>query len=237
MVLLADPTEQLYSLSDFDAHDVTYIAHLSGDPEDMVGDDCTCVRRFELSAEEGFDPPVAALRRDVCYRGVGGRCKFGNFVHCMHGGGFVLCDGRNTPFHIRCTDILTADLDGGGGAGGEGGEQGGECGLDIDEDWFCRPGCPAPAPQQIAAVEEVEENRGGRTPVENTQYWAKRAPRYKGVAWEEAKQKWKLTGCAGGKIKHLGYFEDEDEGARAYNLWAKENGTPLNVIGDGDKAI
>jgi hypothetical protein len=89
-------TEELYALSDFTAHDVTYVYHYDDDPEEVVDADCTCVWRFdpELSA-----PPVAALRRDVCYGPGGGSggdargCKFGNYFCCAHGGGFVMCDG------------------------------------------------------------------------------------------------------------------------------------------------
>jgi hypothetical protein len=181
---------------------------------------------------------VAELRRDVCYGG--GGCALGNYHNCVHADGYVLCDGCDKPFHIRCTDILA--VAGHGGGGGEGGEQGGGWDLDIDADWFCRPGCPGDAPRQIAAVEEVEENRGGGTPGDHfsqgeTTYWAKRAQRYKGVSWDASKQKWMATGWADGATAHMGYFDDEDEGARAYNAWAEERGKALNVIGDGDKAI
>ena len=57
--------------------------------------ECTCVWRFELDADEGFEPPLSRLRRDVCYKrnpGGGGECQFGNY-HSAHGGGYVLCDG------------------------------------------------------------------------------------------------------------------------------------------------
>ena len=90
MVLLADPTESLYSMSDFDAFDVQYVEKYTDDLEKEVRAECTCVWRFELDADEGFEPPLERLRRDVCFFG---ECKFGNY-HCAHGGGYVLCDGE-----------------------------------------------------------------------------------------------------------------------------------------------
>jgi hypothetical protein len=40
-------------------YNVAYVEHFADVPEEAAGADCTCVWRFELSAEEGFDPPVA----------------------------------------------------------------------------------------------------------------------------------------------------------------------------------
>lgn len=41
--------------------------------------------------------------------------------------------------------------------------------------------------------------------------------RFKGVCWEKQKSRWRAVIYKGGKRKHLGYYRDEEDAARAYN--------------------
>lgn len=41
--------------------------------------------------------------------------------------------------------------------------------------------------------------------------------KYKGVSWHKAKQKWQAQIMANGKAHHLGFFENEEAAAKAYN--------------------
>ena len=46
--------------------------------------------------------------------------------------------------------------------------------------------------------------------------------RYRGVLWYARKHKWKAALHAGGKSTHLGYYDDEEQAARAYDAKARE---------------
>lgn len=46
--------------------------------------------------------------------------------------------------------------------------------------------------------------------------------RFKGVYWEVAKGKWRVRPKLNGKFRHVGYFTDEAEAARAYDAAARE---------------
>jgi hypothetical protein len=46
--------------------------------------------------------------------------------------------------------------------------------------------------------------------------------KYKGVYWHKGMEKWVATIKAGGRRRHLGYFADEGEAARAYDAAARE---------------
>ena len=44
-----------------------------------------------------------------------------------------------------------------------------------------------------------------------------RRSRYVGVSWKQANQKWRAKITVAGVEQHLGYFDDEADGARAYD--------------------
>jgi len=48
---------------------------------------------------------------------------------------------------------------------------------------------------------------------------------YRGVNWDKRKGKWKTQLALGGKKKHLGHFEDEEDAARAYDAEARKQFT------------
>lgn len=49
---------------------------------------------------------------------------------------------------------------------------------------------------------------------------SRRKSKYKGVAWDATTQRWRATIEKDGHQTHVGYFLDEDEAARMYNLAA-----------------
>lgn len=46
------------------------------------------------------------------------------------------------------------------------------------------------------------------------------ASHFRGVHWYTRLEKWKAQGSRNKKYKHLGYFKEEEEAARAYDTWA-----------------
>ncbi len=56
-----------------------------------------------------------------------------------------------------------------------------------------------------------------------------KSSKYKGVGWKKEKEKWQVIICVPGeKRKHLGYFEDEADAARAYDAEARKHAMPTN---------
>ena len=57
-----------------------------------------------------------------------------------------------------------------------------------------------------------------------------------GVSWTERNQKWCASIKVDGKRKHLGYFDDDVEAARAYDTFAADLGRQLNMPTAGSDA-
>ena len=61
--------------------------------------------------------------------------------------------------------------------------------------------------------------------------------RHKGVVWDAASKRWRALVKVRGRRMHLGYFEDEDEAARAYDAAALQHFGPAATTnfkeGDG----
>lgn len=76
----------------------------------------------------------------------------------------------------------------------------------------------------------------------NAQRWRKAnnnsSSKYKGVNWNKTLRKWRVNIKVGSKRKHIGYYYEEDEAAKAYNqavldYW--EGNGYLNVIGEDNR--
>ena len=69
---------------------------------------------------------------------------------------------------------------------------------------------------------KLDNRRSNLRPASDSQQNANKGPRgdsskLKGVSWYKQTQKWQAQIQVDGKSKHLGYFTDEIEAARAYN--------------------
>jgi hypothetical protein len=53
---------------------------------------------------------------------------------------------------------------------------------------------------------------------------------YRGVGWHKKNYKWQATIWMNGKLRHLGYYEDEEDAARAYDRAAREAWGPNAVV-------
>ena len=69
---------------------------------------------------------------------------------------------------------------------------------------------------------------------------ARGTSRHRGVHWHERDGKWQAQLMVDGKVKHLGYFEDEEEAARAVDDELRERGLQekrgLNFPREGEKS-
>ena len=55
---------------------------------------------------------------------------------------------------------------------------------------------------------------------------------YKGVTWAKHATKWRAQMQLNGKYKHIGYFDDKKEAARAYNKAAKKHHGEFAVLNE-----
>ena len=74
-----------------------------------------------------------------------------------------------------------------------------------------RLGWPVNIPNSFGGSSAVKGDRGGTT-------------NFKGVSWNKLKNKWVAAIMIDGKTTHLGYFDDEETAARAYDEQAARLG-------------
>ncbi len=73
------------------------------------------------------------------------------------------------------------------------------------------------------AAEANFDESGSFVPRVSTQ-----SSKYRGVSWYKKSNQWKAEIKVAGKLEHLGYFDDEAEAARAFDVRAAELGRPTN---------
>lgn len=69
---------------------------------------------------------------------------------------------------------------------------------------------------RFATHNQNAQNAGRRV------YMGKRSSRFKGISWSKVMNKWHAQIMANRKYHNLGYFESEEDAARAYDSAAKE---------------
>ena len=201
------------------------------------------VWRFELDQERGLTPKPNTLRRDVCFPDR--RCAFNSF-HCVHGGGYVLCDGCDRPHHIRCADV--------------------DPNVGADEPWFCGDACRRRASSKIETVRAGKIVRETRAPHEKAApasdtHASKRAkksrcpgegyargsegyacrfgvPRlpYRGT-YASAHETWMARGSENGRRAPPGRFVDDADAAFARHRRAEPRHTPRTLAVDRDVIV
>ena len=197
-----------------------------------VDESARYVWRFEFDQERGFTPKPDTLRRDLCFPDR--RCAFNNF-HCVHGGGYVLCDGCDRPHHLRCAEV--------------------DPNVGADEPWFCGDACRGrhagvtskivqetqtpPEPENANAASETHAaKRAKKTPWPGEGYEVRngvpQSP-YRGVY--ACGKKWQAQVSEKGRSVSLGCFLDDADAAIAYNRWAKPRNKPLNLVVDRDVIV
>ncbi len=63
----------------------------------------------------------------------------------------------------------------------------------------------------------------------------KTSSKYRGVSWAKSRNQWYASITVAGKKENLGYFDDEEEAARAFDTRAAELGRPTNFDLNGDE--
>mmetsp|Transcript_106729 Transcript_106729/g.309637 ORF Transcript_106729/g.309637 Transcript_106729/m.309637 type:complete len:150 (+) Transcript_106729:123-572(+) len=87
----------------------------------------------------------------------------------------------------------------------------------------------------------ISEDVGTRIPMQvksheqNVSKRARLASKHTGVSWCSFRQSWKAAIGYKGRITELGYYGDEDEAARAYDVEARKLGRKVNfAVGEGE---
>ena len=54
--------------------------------------------------------------------------------------------------------------------------------------------------------------------------------RFKGVSWDKRYNKWRARGTAHGKDVHIGYYDNEEDAARAYQGYVEHGTLPARKV-------
>lgn len=89
---------------------------------------------------------------------------------------------------------------------------------------FAKPAASEEPAAPVAAAVAPTNSRTARS-VRSSSADAPKSSVYKGVSWHKHSQKWYAYIQAAGKMRGLGYFDQQEDAARAYDSEARKVGT------------